>query len=394
MNKNTVSDFNLNTGTDLAFALVVFISFFTAFSTSSISSMFLIMVIICLGIAYVSNGIYGFSYVRKTKTLTLKLFYFFLQLILGGLIIYYGRGVGFTTLILLPVVAHTAMILDQEWSLLVNVLVLLTHSISVWSFSHSISILWAGVPVFFAAQVFILIFTQMAVNEQKAREKLEKLASDLSEANQRLSEYANQVHELAVTQERNRFAREIHDGLGHSLTTINMQINAASVVAKKDPEKAIYMLENAQKLTAEALVDVRNSVYALRKDAEEIEDLPSRIRKLTEIAQATEREVLFTITGIPRIVNPQVDLTVYRTAQEAINNAQKHSFATRIDVLLDYSRDDSIILRVKDNGVGAEKIQNGFGLIGIQERVRLLNGSAEISNEPGKGFVVQIVVPG
>lgn len=394
MNKNTVPSFNLNTGTDLAFALVVFISFFTAFSTSSISSMFLIMVIICLGIAYVSNGIYGFSYVRKTKTLFPKLFYFFLQLIIGGLIIYYGKGVGFTTLILLPVVAHTAMILDQEWSLLVNAAVILTHSISVWSFSHSASILWAGVPIFFAAQVFILIFTQMAVNEQKAREKLEKLASDLSEANKRLSDYAKQVHELAVTQERNRFAREIHDGLGHSLTTINMQINAASVVARKDPEKAIYMLENAQKLTAEALVDVRNSVYALRKDAEEIEDLPSRINRLVETTQTIERDVIFTIIGNPRIISPQVDLTIYRTAQEAINNAHKHSNATRIDVQLDYSKDDSIILKVKDNGVGAEKIQNGFGLIGIQERVRLLNGSAEILNEPGKGFEVNIAVPG
>lgn len=394
MNKNTVSSFNLNTGTDLAFALVVFISFFTAFSTSSISSMFLIMVIICLGIAYVSNGIYGFSYVRKTKNLILKLLYFFLQLIIGGLIIYYGRGVGFTTLILLPVVAHTAMILDQEWSLLVNAAVLLTHSISVWSFSHSIPILWSGVPIFFAAQVFILIFTQMAVNEQKAREKLEKLASDLSEANQRLSEYAKQVHELAVTQERNRFAREIHDGLGHSLTTINMQINAASVVARRDPEKAIYMLENAQKLTAEALIDVRNSVYALRKDAEEIEDLPSRIQRLVDTTKAPEREVIFSLIGSPRIISPQVDLTIYRTAQEAINNAQKHSSASKIEVLLDYSKEDSITLKVKDNGVGAEKIHNGFGLIGIQERVRLLNGNVEIQNEPGKGFVVKIVVPG
>jgi len=394
MNKNTVSNFNLNTGTDLAFALVVFISFFTAFSTSSISSIFMIMVIICLGIAYVSNGIYGFSYVRKTKTLIPKLIYFFLQLLIGGMIIYYGKGVGFTTLILLPVVAHTAMILDQEWSLLVNAAVILTHSISVWAFSHSVSILWAGVPIFFAAQVFILIFTQMAVNEQRAREKLEKLASDLSEANQRLSDYAQQVHELAVTQERNRFAREIHDGLGHSLTTINMQINAASVIARKDPEKAIHMLENAQKMTAEALVDVRNSVYALRKDTEEIEDLPSRIIKLVEIAKTTEREVLFSIIGTPRMISPQVDLTIYRTAQEAINNAQKHSLATKIEVLLDYSRDDSIILKVKDNGVGAEEIQSGFGLIGIQERVRLLNGSAEIFNQPGKGFVVKIVVPG
>ncbi len=394
MSRNSTSNFNLRTGTDLAFALVVFISFFTAFSTSSISSPFLITVIICLGIAYISNGIYGFSYVRKSKTLTIKLVYFLLQLIIGGLIIYYGKGAGFTTLILLPVVAHTAMILDQDWSIIVNIGVLLTHALSVWAFSQSLAQIWETLPIFFAGQVFILIFTQMAVTELKAREELEKLASDLSEANRHLSEYAEQVHILAVTQERNRFAREIHDGLGHYLTTINMQISASAAVARKDPQKAIYMLENAQKLISEALVDVRDSVYALRKDAADIEDLPSRIQKIAESASSVEREVSFSLVGVVRPVSPQVDLTIYRAAQEGVNNAQKHSKATKIKIVLDYSKENLIELEIKDNGVGAEKMQNGFGLLGLQERVRLLNGNAEITNNPGQGFTIRISIPG
>ncbi len=394
MSRNSTSNFNLRTGTDLAFALVVFISFFTAFSTSSISSLFLITVIICLGIAYISNGIYGFSFVRKSKSLTVKLIYFILQLIIGGLIIYYGKGAGFTTLILLPVVAHTAMILDQDWSIIVNIGVLLTHALSIWAYSQSLAQIWETLPIFFAGQVFILIFTQMAVTELRAREELEKLASDLSEANKHLSEYAEQVHTLAVTQERNRFAREIHDGLGHYLTTINMQISAAAAVAGKDPQKAVYMLENAQKLISEALVDVRNSVYALRKDAADIEDLPSRIKKFADNATSSKREVRFSLIGVPRPVSPQIDLTVYRAAQEGLNNAQKHSQASRIEIKLDYSNEGIIQLEIGDNGIGAEKMQNGFGLLGLQERVRLLNGNAEIINNPGQGFAIKITIPG
>ena len=76
----------------------------------------------------------------------------------------------------------------------------------------------------------------MAVTEQKARVKLENLASQLSEANKHLNEYANRVQEMTITQERNRMAREIHDGLGHYLTTINMQIKAANAVIDKDED--------------------------------------------------------------------------------------------------------------------------------------------------------------
>ena len=235
-----------------------------------------------------SNGIYGFAYAKKSSSLFIKLAYFILQLLIGGLIVYYGKGAGFTALILLPVVAHSAMLLDQDWSLITNIAIFASYLLSIWAYSHNFSQVWQGLPTFFVGQVFILIFTQMAMTEQKAREKLEKLANELSEANRHLSEYADQVHILAVSEERNRFAREIHDGLGHYLTTIKMQVSAAAAIVKKDPERAAHMLENAQKLTSEALVDVRNSVYALRKDSLDIGDLVTRIRGLVVDLQSTD----------------------------------------------------------------------------------------------------------
>ncbi len=393
MEKREPSKFNISTGTDLAFALVVFISFFAAFSNSLLFDPFLISVIILLGIAYITNGIYGFAYTSRKGTNSIKIVYFSLQLILGGLIVYYGKGAGFNALILLPLVAHTAMLLDQDWMLATNVGIILTFILSVYLYSGRLAIVWAGVPFFFAGQVFILIFTQMAVTEQRARLKLENLAAELSEANKHLSEYAERVRELTITQERNRMAREIHDGLGHYLTTINMQVKAASAIINKDKAKAKTLMENAQNLSSAALIDVRNSVFALRQDPSEVTPLFERIQDMSNVASSGTRKIKLEIVGTPRSVSPQVDLTLFRAAQETINNANKHSRSSSVILVLDYSNPDFITLQSTDDGIGTDELNQGFGLIGIQERVRLLNGTTQIDTSAGKGFKIKINIP-
>lgn len=393
MEKENTPSINLYTGTDLAFALVVFISFFSAFSSAPVTSLFLILIIIVLGTAYISNGIYGFSYVRRTNNPALRLVYFLSQFLLGGLIIYYGHGAGLSTLILLPIVAHSVIAMDENWSLVTNVGILLTFFVSVWGYSRDLVAVWQGFPLFFAGQVIVLIFTQMAVTEQKARKRLQRLAEELSEANNHLSEYANQVQELTVTQERNRFAREIHDGIGHYLTTINMQISAANALINKEPVKAVEMLEKAKRLTSEALVDVRDSVYALREGSMDLEDLPGRINSLVDGARTPGWEIFLGICGIPYPLIPQAHLTIYRAAQETINNAKKHSGGSVINLEMDYSDPVRFCFTAKDNGSSAGEITAGYGIIGIEERVRLLNGRVQIENQPGEGFMVKIELP-
>ncbi len=98
--------------------------------------------------------------------------------------------------------------------------------------------------------------------------------------------------------------------------------------------------------------------------------------------------------GKPRKISPQADLTLFRAAQETINNANKHSNASKVALRLDYSDTDFVSLEAVDDGIGSDDIEKGFGLIGIQERVRLLNGSAEISTSVGKGFKILIRLPG
>lgn len=393
MERETSPSINLYTGTDLAFALVVFISFFSAFSSAPVTSLLLILVIIILGTAYISNGIYGFSYVRKTSNNAVRVIYFLSQFLIGGLIIFYGRGAGLSTLILLPIVAHSVIVMDENWSLVTNIGILLTFFISVGGYSRDLVAVWQSFPLFFAGQVIVLIFTQMAVTEQKARKRLQNLAEELSDANQHLSEYAAQVKEFTVTQERNRFAREIHDGIGHYLTTINMQISAANALINNEPIKAIEMLEKAKRLTSEALVDVRDSVYALREESMDLEDLPGRINSLVDGARTPGWEIQLKVKGEPYSLIPQAHLTIYRAAQETINNAKKHSGGSLIILEMDYSDPTRFTFTSTDNGITAGEITAGYGIIGLNERVRLLKGDVLVENNPGEGFLVKIELP-
>jgi signal transduction histidine kinase len=392
--KQGSSEFSITSGTDLAFALVVLISYFTAFTKTPEISVFLITVLIFLGVAYIANGIYGFSYVNQSENLPPKLFYFAIQLFLGGLIIYFSKGGGLSAYILLPLVAHTAMTLNQEWMFTANIGIFLVFAISVISIAGSWSAVWAGSPTFFAAQVFILIFVQTAVTEQRGRIKMEKLANELSEANQHLSEYARQVKDLTISQERNRFAREIHDGLGHYLTTINMQVKAAQAIMKKDAGQAETLLEKAEQLTSEALLDVRNSVESLREGVDTPLSLVDRITRIVESSKVKSREYHFNVHGNPRQITPQVDVTLFRSVQEALNNANKHSRSTRVDIDLNFEDPEEIVLSVHDNGIGSQEPEGGFGLIGMRERVRLIQGDIIIETGAGQGFLIEIRAPG
>src|SRR5262249_47983108 len=140
--------------------------------------------------------------------------------------------------------------------------------------------------VYVAALVFVGVFTRIAVKERKARAEVERLAVQLSEANGKLRQYAVQVEELATTKERNRLAREIHDSLGHYLTVINVQIEAARAVLSSDHNRALDMLQRAQSLTQEGLTAVRRSVAAWHASAIESRSLSEAVAELADECSA------------------------------------------------------------------------------------------------------------
>ena len=380
-------------GADLAFAIVVMASYFATFSSFKDISVVKIILLIGLGVAYLTTGIYGYAYCARSKSVFWQLIYFAIQIPLGGAIVYLGQGVSYNAMILLPLAAHSVVMLSQGWMIVVNGIVLMVYILSTALFSPDWTSVWSSLPTFLAGQVFIVFFTQLAVSEEKARLQINQLVSELAEANQRLRSYAVQIEELTIAKERNRLAREIHDGIGHYLTTIHMQLQAAKAVLPGRLDLAKEAIDKAQHLTQEALADVRKSVAALRAPLDERIPLTDRLRKLLEGMEVSGIHTELQVVGEEQALSPQVDLTLYRAVQESLSNTIKHAQASNFKVTLDFEQPGMVGLVVEDNGIGADTTNGGFGLIGIQERVNLLNGNFWIESNKGKGFQIRLEVP-
>jgi signal transduction histidine kinase len=286
------------------------------------------------------------------------------------------------------------MLLGLWWMIGANALILSAYIVAVLSFANDWTTVFNGLPIFVAGQVFIVAFTQMAVNEEKARQEVERLATELANANQRLREYAMQVEELAIAKERNRLAREIHDGLGHYLTTVHMQIRAAQAVMEKDPQRSMEIMHTAQNVTQEALADIRRSVGALRLTAGETLPLTDEMRKMLLGYEMAGLKTDLKIIGKPRHLNPKSHLTLYRALQEGLSNINKHAAASQVSVKLDYSDKKWVRLAIEDDGRGTNQFDGGFGLMGLRERAILLEGEFKVTSSPGNGFKLEIGVPG
>jgi len=393
MNRTNPSIIRTSGDADVAFAVVVLASYFTTFSSLQSASATKIVVMITLGTAYLAIGIYGYARCAQSKSLSLGLLYFGLQIPLGGLIVYLGKGAGFNALLLLPLAGHAVVLLPRRIGYLAQVAIILDYVLTVYAYSQSINIVWEGLPIFTAGLVFVVVFTQMALNEEASRREVERLVNELTEANQHLREFALQAEDLATAKERNRLAREIHDGLGHYLTTIYMQIQAARAVASNDRLRADLMMEKAQNQTQAALTDVRQSVAALRSPLDGHQSLSEMIRGLLEGARSSGIESEFIITGLERNINPQSRWTLYRASQEGISNVCRHANASHMWIKLDYTDPTQTILKVEDDGIGVSQLNEGFGLLGLKERVHNVNGEINIGPSNSGGFSIQIKVP-
>jgi signal transduction histidine kinase len=242
---------------------------------------------------------------------------------------------------------------------------------------------------FLAGIVFVVVITQLAVKEQRARAEVERLLAELQEANEKLREYADQVEHIATLTERNRLAREIHDSLGHYLTVVIVQIEAATAVMETDRERSLDGLRKAQALAQKGLAEVRRSITALRSSHSLIESLNT----LFEECRVSGVSAQFQLIGTPRKLSPSADLTLYRAAQEGLTNVRKHSRASTATVSLDFTG-DHVWLTVRDEGIGSNQPEKGFGLVGVNERVQLLGGEVRIRTAPDKGFTMEVGLPG
>jgi signal transduction histidine kinase len=193
--------------------------------------------------------------------------------------------------------------------------------------------------------------------------------------------------------ERTRIAREIHDVLAHSLGALGIQIQAARSVLHKDADQASDLLAAAQQMAAEGLVETRRAVQALRTDTLPLDE---ELALVTDThAQRYHVPVSYDTGGGPAALPPDATLALLRIAQEALVNAAKHAAGQPVAVRLDYGDADVRLTVRNDLPPGADTrqaadvstVNGGYGLTGMHERLRLLNGTLEAGRRDSQWIV-------
>lgn len=204
----------------------------------------------------------------------------------------------------------------------------------------------------------------------------------------------------AILSERNRVAREIHDTLSQGLGAISVHLELARRYAGEISAQARQHLATAHKLARDSLAEARVSIWNMRSHVLERSDLADALDDiLKRLAGGTSAEPAMRVEGVRRRLPPVVENNLLRIGQEAITNAVKHAQATHITVTLAFER-RSVRLVVEDDGVGFSPVvpvtaeQRSFGLIGMRERVKLLNGRIEVRSAPGEGACIAVDVSG
>jgi signal transduction histidine kinase len=289
-----------------------------------------------------------------------------------------NAGAG-ATLMLLLVVVHSVILLPLPAAVVVTALVPLVHL--GMSLTDGLR---EGLGTLIGA-VFAAVVTTLLLREQQAR-------GELAAANAQLRDYAAQAEQLATTQERNRVARDIHDGLGHHLTVVQKLVEAARTLLPGDPERAEEILGKAQHQAEDALAEVRRSVGALR-EPRPTPPLAEALRELAAETSAAGVPTELELTGPVRVLAADREEVLFRAAQEGLTNVRKHAGAASARLVLAYGP-DVVGLDVCDDGVGADPGGGGgFGLVGLRERAARLGGRLDVRSTPGQGLLLHVEVP-
>jgi len=214
-------------------------------------------------------------------------------------------------------------------------------------------------------------------------------------ANVQLTQYAATQEQLAVSRERNRMARELHDTLAHSLSAVAIQLEAVDSALTTAPDEARAILGKALAQTRSGLSETRRAMQELR--AAPLDDLGLALAIQTLAITTAQRHGLTATVELPEHaphLSPVVEQGIYRIAQEALTNAARHAGATQIKVTL--ACNGAVALTIADNGRGFDASLVAGDHMGVQlmhERAAMMGGDLAIASAPGAGTTVKLVIP-
>jgi signal transduction histidine kinase len=363
---------------------------------------------------------------HRTQTTTLHLGA--MTLLAAAALFCLPLGLGYDWLLPTLTTAVVALICRWRLTLVVVAILIVASSAAValadGNWTAIALMLVQTTPAYFFAMTFSLVLRRQYVLRERAEDlalEVSRSHAELERAHSELRARASQAEELTVSRERNRMAREIHDTLGHYLTVLAVQLETALKLEERDDSRLHAELLEARRVTGECLAEVRRSVAALRPADLTAMALPEALRRLVAETEALlpETEITLDVDSPIETLPPELHLALYRCAQEALTNIRKHATASKVLLCLreDARAPDSgdgertVELIVLDNGDGckagpqdeeaspapsmghAANGEQGFGLLGMRERIALLGGTVHAGAEPGKGWRVAMRVP-
>jgi signal transduction histidine kinase len=222
--------------------------------------------------------------------------------------------------------------------------------------------------------------------------RIDRTVRALSEANLDFQELATRVQRETQEQERRRITREIHDIVGYTLTNIQMMMEAATDLVRRDSGGLEDLLVKSRDQAQRGLLETRRAMRNLRAVSEVKAGGLGRVAEVARIFErATKVAVRLNFGNAPETLGARIDDVVYRMVQESLTNALRHGNATEITVSF-WIVGGTLRLSIADNGVGSKEIVPGIGLSGMAERIAHVGGTVKAENTPF-GFLVFSEIP-
>ncbi len=251
-------------------------------------------------------------------------------------------------------------------------------------------------PSYFASGILSVIFISFIMSIVKyvinQHSRLDRTMKELEAAHEQLKETSKQLEKMAIIKERNRIAGEVHDTIGHTLTTVLVEIEAGKRIMKKDTDKALYKLELAQEEVRKGLGDISKSIKTISNGSTDFENFESSVKKIvkeTQIHTGVKIKCQFeNISNVPKTVGE----VLLKALKEGITNGIRHGKCYGFTLQLSL-KNNFTTFRLVDNGIGCKKLDYGFGLTTMKERVEGVGGSISLYSEPGKGSCLELIIP-
>ncbi|ADZ84833.1 sensor histidine kinase [Cellulosilyticum lentocellum] len=220
-----------------------------------------------------------------------------------------------------------------------------------------------------------------------AKKQLIEKNLDLSYAYEQLKRAYDDLEDFTIMKERNNMSREMHDTVGHTLTTSLVELELCKMLGK-DNEELMNKLEHISSQVRKGLGDLRMTVRRLKEDLDWEQEIYAIGERLNEYTDIKVKYIVGELTGI----STQILRCVYRIIQEGITNGIKHGKATAF--MIEVKREEKHLwIEILDNGLGAIAFKQGFGLNAMRERVEALGGTLHFESYKDEGFTIQAQIP-